>query len=66
MSLYGELAFVATVATDTPRFYINVLLAVMVVVSFLIAIPLHECGHALMALWLGDRTPRDEGRLSLN
>ena len=80
MSLYGEIAIVAvakvsaivataavaTVATDTPRFYINVVLALMVVVSFLIAVPLHECGHALMALWLGDRTPRDEGRLSLN
>ena len=45
---------------------INVLLALMVIVSFLIAIPLHECGHALMASWLGDRTPRDEGRQSLS
>lgn len=72
MSLYGELAFVASAATtaiaatDTPRLSINVLLAVMVVISFLIAVPLHESGHALMALWLGDQTPRDEGRLSLN
>ena len=66
MSLYGELAFVATVAADQPRLYINVLLAVMVVISFLIAIPLHESGHALMALWLGDQTPRNEGRLSMN
>ncbi len=72
MSLYGVFAFAATATTtaiaaaDQPRFYINVLLAGMVVVSFLIAIPLHESGHALMALWLGDRTPREEGRLSLN
>ena len=45
---------------------INVLLALMVIVSFLVAIPLHECGHALMASWLGDSTPRDEGRQSLS
>src|SRR6266699_2849387 len=45
---------------------INVLLALMVIISFLLAIPLHECGHALMASWLGDSTPRAEGRLSLS
>ncbi|TMD68036.1 MAG: site-2 protease family protein [Chloroflexi bacterium] len=45
---------------------INVVLALMVIISFLFAIPLHECGHALMASWLGDRTPRSEGRLSLS
>jgi Zn-dependent protease len=45
---------------------INVLLALMIIASFLLAIPLHECGHALMATWLGDRTPRAEGRLSLS
>src|SRR5712691_7752029 len=45
---------------------INVLLALMVVGSFLVAMPLHECGHALMASWLGDKTPRNEGRQSLS
>jgi Zn-dependent protease len=45
---------------------INVLLALMVIASFLVAIPLHECGHALMASWLGDKTPRNEGRQSLS
>jgi Zn-dependent protease len=45
---------------------INVLLALMVIASFLLALPLHECGHALMASWLGDKTPRNEGRLSLS
>ncbi|HBE24686.1 MAG TPA: site-2 protease family protein, partial [Ktedonobacter sp.] len=45
---------------------INVLLALMVIASFLLAIPLHECGHALMASWLGDKTSRSEGRLSLS
>ena len=59
-------ASAATTATDVPRLYINVVLAAMIIVSFLIAIPLHECGHTLMALWLGDRTPRDEGRLTMS
>ncbi len=45
---------------------INVLLAVMIVVSFVLAIAIHEYGHAQMAVWLGDRTPRDEGRQSLS
>ncbi|HCI83014.1 MAG TPA: hypothetical protein DHW02_25365 [Ktedonobacter sp.] len=45
---------------------INVLLAVMIVASFVLAIAIHEYGHAQMAVWLGDRTPRDEGRQSLS
>jgi Zn-dependent protease len=45
---------------------INVILALMIVVSFLISIPLHESGHALMASMLGDATPRSEGRQSLS
>ena len=45
---------------------INVVLALMIIVSFLVAIAIHECGHALMASWLGDPTPRMEGRLSLS
>jgi len=30
-----------------------------------IAIPAHELGHALAAYWMGDRTPRNRGYLSL-
>ncbi len=45
---------------------INVLLAFMIVGSFLLAIPLHEFGHAIVARWLGDSTPRAEGRQSLS
>jgi len=45
---------------------INVLLAIMIVVSFVLSIAIHEYGHAQMAVWLGDRTPRDEGRQSLS
>src|SRR5690348_13647411 len=45
---------------------INVLLALMIIVSFLAAIALHEWSHTLMASWLGDRTPRAEGRQTLS
>src|ERR1700730_15718034 len=45
---------------------INVILAFMIIISFLISLILHEFGHALVATWLGDPTPRTDGRLSLN
>ncbi|HEY6541110.1 MAG TPA: site-2 protease family protein [Ktedonobacteraceae bacterium] len=45
---------------------INVILAFMIIVSFLISIVLHEVGHSLMATWLGDPTARAEGRLSFS
>ena len=45
---------------------INVILALMIIASFLLAVALHEVGHALMARWLGDRTPQAEGRQSLS
>jgi Zn-dependent protease len=45
---------------------INVILALMVILAFLISIPLHEFGHALAASLLGDDTPRSEGRQSLS
>jgi Zn-dependent protease len=45
---------------------INVLLALMLIVSFLGAIALHEWSHALMASWLGDSTPRTAERQTLN
>jgi Zn-dependent protease len=38
----------------------------MIIASFLVAIVIHEWGHALMATLLGDPTPRNEGRLSLS
>jgi Zn-dependent protease len=40
-------------------------LALMIIGSFLVAIVLHELGHTLMAGWLGDTTPRAEGRQTL-
>lgn len=45
---------------------INVILAFMIIVSFLISIVLHEVGHSLVATWLGDPTARAGGRLSLS
>ncbi|GHO68910.1 peptidase M50 [Ktedonobacter sp. SOSP1-52] len=44
---------------------INVLLALIIILSFLVAIVLHEWAHAAVANWLGDSTPRREGRQSL-
>src|SRR5579863_8575225 len=45
---------------------VNVTLAFMIIISFLIALILHELGHSLVATWLGDPTARAEGRLSLS
>jgi Zn-dependent protease len=45
---------------------INVILAFMIIGSFLVAVIIHEYGHALVATMLGDPTPRTEGRLSLS
>jgi Zn-dependent protease len=32
----------------------------------IISVALHEFGHAIMATWLGDDTPRRQGRVTLN
>jgi Zn-dependent protease len=45
---------------------INVILAFMIILCFLIAVVLHECAHALTATLLGDGTPRAQGRQSLS
>jgi Zn-dependent protease len=33
---------------------------------FVLSVVVHECAHGLMALWNGDTTARDRGRLTLN
>jgi Zn-dependent protease len=43
---------------------INVVLALMIIGSFIVAVILHEIGHSLVATLLSDPTPRKEGRLS--
>jgi Zn-dependent protease len=45
---------------------INVVLAFMIIGSFLVAVIIHEFGHSLVATMLGDPTPRKEGRLSFS
>jgi Zn-dependent protease len=47
-------------STDDISFKINIFLVL------LIAIDLHELGHALVATWLGDDTPRLAGHITLN
>ena len=42
---------------------INVVLAFMIIGSFLVAVIIHEFGHSLVATILGDPTSRKEGRL---
>lgn len=36
------------------------------VLSLLVAFTVHELAHGLVALWLGDRTAKNSGRLTLN
>ncbi len=43
---------------------INVILAFMIIISFLGAVILHELGHALVATWLGDPTPQADARVA--
>jgi len=43
---------------------IDVVLALMIIGSFIVATSIHEFGHALVATLLGDPTPRSEKRLS--
>jgi len=39
---------------------------VYLIIALLIALTFHEASHALVAYWLGDPTPKQMGRLSLN
>ena len=34
--------------------------------AFVLSVVVHECAHGLVALWNGDTTARDRGRLTLN
>ncbi len=39
---------------------------VLVVLVLLVSLALHEWGHAITALWMGDRTAKEQGRVTLN
>lgn len=41
-------------------------LLISAVIGFIVAISVHEACHALAATWLGDPTPKSQGRLTLN
>jgi Zn-dependent protease len=38
----------------------------LIVPTFVLSVVVHECAHGLVALWNGDTTARDRGRLTLN
>ena len=38
----------------------------LVLPVFVLSVIVHECAHGLVALWNGDTTARDQGRLTLN
>ncbi|MDP9175885.1 MAG: site-2 protease family protein [Planctomycetota bacterium] len=42
------------------RFFLSV------IVTMVLSICLHELGHAFMAIWLGDRTPIEQHRITMN
>jgi Zn-dependent protease len=44
----------------------NAGMMVAIFAGFVFCIVVHECAHGLVALWLGDTTARDMGRLTLN
>ncbi|HEX3027153.1 MAG TPA: site-2 protease family protein [Clostridia bacterium] len=44
-------------------YFLNLLYTIPVL---LIAFPVHECSHALVAKWMGDPTAKNMGRLTLN
>jgi Zn-dependent protease len=39
---------------------------IYLLIALLTALTIHEASHALVAYWLGDPTPKQNGRLSLN
>ena len=50
---------------NNDTFYTILQFAVKIIVLFT-ALPVHECSHAFAADKLGDPTPRNQGRLTLN
>lgn len=44
----------------------DVFFIIIVLVSVLLSMTIHEAVHALMGHWLGDTTAKEEGRLTLN
>jgi Zn-dependent protease len=51
--------FIEYIKTDRRFFF-------AVVITVVISITLHELSHGIIAIWRGDRTPIDEGHMTLN
>jgi len=45
---------------------INILYIIIVIITVLLSMTLHEAMHAFMSYWLGDDTAKAQGRLTLN
>ncbi len=45
---------------------LSIFSVVVVLITLVVAITLHEAMHAFMGYWLGDHTAKEEGRISLN
>lgn len=48
------------------NFNTNIIQIIIVLVIAVFSVILHELAHGLVAYWLGDRTAKDAGRLTLN
>ncbi len=44
----------------------NFLGVILILIVIIVSVVLHELAHGIVAYWLGDRTAKDMGRLSLN
>lgn len=44
----------------------NIMFLPLLLPGFILGAVIHELAHAVVATWLGDATPREEGRLTLN
>jgi Zn-dependent protease len=63
MATLRRIAISSSVGAARVHFNPDILLVFPV---FVLSIVVHECAHGLMALWNGDTTARDRGRLTLN
>jgi Zn-dependent protease len=51
--------FIENLQKDPPFFF-------AVVITVVVSICIHELAHGIVAIWCGDRTPIDEGHMTLN
>lgn len=61
--LYGQLGSLSSTGGGLQRLAIQFAGPLVIVLA---AMPVHEFAHAAAAVWLGDETPRQQGRYTLN